>query len=564
MENVDMFNAATAPLTFHDFLDRMRHPQAVDLVKSIKSFIVDFMNRTPDAVKDSESVQAFLTTTEGAFEAHPLFVNATDEELDSAGEGLEKYLMTKLFSRAFSPFPEEVEHDQRLSEKMAMLQQFIRPEHLDIPPNFHESSWLLAQKELQKINTYKAPRDKVVCILNCCRVINNLLLNVSIGSKDNPPGADDFLPVLIYVVIKANPPQLHSNLLYINRYRHQSRLVSEAAYFYTNLVSAEHFIDNLEATSLSMDSSEFEKQMQSARALLDVNLSAQPSVTERHPPISEGRALKSDEHVSPRVSKQPVNKVEPGPGLSVQREDQVESRVLPVESAALAASAGSVPVSPKDGTSEKESMTVAKLETSGLPAVLEADKSGQLARGYPYLYACAGDLRVMDVEGLLSDYKEIVLKYVALCKAVEVEGTRSATGVRRVSSPLIDLREASGTSQTAGEIRRTKESNSPVDRLALGEDQAVGKEELRDVKTTEGVQDLFEGMSLLNSSTANNSHSPSFRDMAIQGHSLDESPRETDDQGSRGHGEEARRSDEHIVAEDRGDATREVIKFQDS
>jgi len=66
--------------------------------------------------------------------------------------------------------------------------------------------WLeqLAQKELQKINTYKAPRDKLVCILNCCRVINNLLLNVSIGSKDNPPGADDFLPVLIYVVIKVS------------------------------------------------------------------------------------------------------------------------------------------------------------------------------------------------------------------------------------------------------------------------------------------------------------------------------------------------------------------------
>ena len=51
--------------------------------------------------------------------------------------------MTKLFSRAFAPFPEEVEHDQRLSEKMAMLQQFIRPEHLDIPSNFHESSWLV-------------------------------------------------------------------------------------------------------------------------------------------------------------------------------------------------------------------------------------------------------------------------------------------------------------------------------------------------------------------------------------------------------------------------------------
>lgn len=51
--------------------------------------------------------------------------------------------MTKLFSRAFAPFPEEVEHDQKLSEKMAMLQQFIRPEHLDIPPNTDESSWLV-------------------------------------------------------------------------------------------------------------------------------------------------------------------------------------------------------------------------------------------------------------------------------------------------------------------------------------------------------------------------------------------------------------------------------------
>lgn len=62
----------------------------------------------------------------------------------------------------------------------------------------------LAQKELQKINMYKAPRDKLVCILNCCKVINNLLLNASIASNENPPGADEFLPVLIYVTIKAS------------------------------------------------------------------------------------------------------------------------------------------------------------------------------------------------------------------------------------------------------------------------------------------------------------------------------------------------------------------------
>ena len=51
-------------------------------------------------------------------------------------------------------------------------------------------------------------------------------------------GADDFLPVLIYVVIHANPPQLASNLEYIQRFRMISRMASESAYFFTQLVSA--------------------------------------------------------------------------------------------------------------------------------------------------------------------------------------------------------------------------------------------------------------------------------------------------------------------------------------
>ena len=60
----------------------------------------------------------------------------------------------------------------------------------------------LAQKELQKINMYKAPRDKLVCILNCCKVINNLLHNASMASNEGTHGADEFLPILIYVTLK--------------------------------------------------------------------------------------------------------------------------------------------------------------------------------------------------------------------------------------------------------------------------------------------------------------------------------------------------------------------------
>jgi len=413
MQNADIFNAATAPLTFHDFLERMRHPSAADLVRSIKSFIVSFSNNAPNPEKDSRSVQEFLVTMEEAFRAHPLWAGATEDELDSAGEGLEKYLMTKLFNHAFGSLPEDAKHDQELSEKMSLVQQFIRPEHLDIQPNFqNETSWLLAQKELQKINTYKAPRDKLVCILNCCRVINNLLLNVSMATNDNPPGADDFLPVLIYVIIKANPPQLHSNLLYIQQYRRQSRLVSEAAYFFTNLVSAESFIKNMDAKSLSMDEREFEKNMQTAKLLFN-GTTSQADYPANHS-AAEAVQFMSES----AISKMQVHKLHQKEGneeLQPLGEYQASAKRPPV-------SIGNMDKSNEaymKDSSETSRMSVQKLEEKGAAAVLHAAHTGQLIREYPFLYASAGDLRVEDVEALLVAYKELVLKYVSLSKEVE-------------------------------------------------------------------------------------------------------------------------------------------------
>lgn len=53
--------------------------------------------------------------------------------------------MTKLFTRVFASLPDDVKHDDQLSEKMALVQQFVRPENLDIKPNFqNETSWLVS------------------------------------------------------------------------------------------------------------------------------------------------------------------------------------------------------------------------------------------------------------------------------------------------------------------------------------------------------------------------------------------------------------------------------------
>ncbi|GMI77161.1 ARABIDOPSIS THALIANA VACUOLAR PROTEIN SORTING 9A [Hibiscus trionum] len=384
MENADVF------LGLQDFLERMRQPAAADFVKSIKSFIVSFSNNAPDPERDSAAVQAFFANMEAAFRAHPLWAGCSEEELDSAGEGLEKYVMTKLFTRVFASLPDDVKHDEQLTEKMALVQQFIRPENLDIKPTFqNETSWLLAQKELQKINMYKAPRDKLVCILNCCKVINNLLLNASIASNENPPGADDFLPVLIYVTIKANPPQLHSNLLYIQRYRRQSRLVSEAAYFFTNMLSAEAFVSNIDAKSLSMEETEFEKNMEFARALLsglstDLDgLSSQinqiAGQDQRELTESRHHSLKMDHAIRPKSSE----------GKRSSKEDQSSITKIP---------------------------TISELENRGATILLKEDQPSKVFQDYPYMFAHAGDLTINDVEDLLNNYKQLVFKYVCLLK----------------------------------------------------------------------------------------------------------------------------------------------------
>lgn len=102
--------------------------------------------------------------------------------------------------------------------------------------------------------------SKMDQIVNCCRdIFEALHLNSakvktvastsSLEEKEeassssplpaqSSANADDFLPTLIWVVLRANPPLLHSNLQFIMRFANQTRLnTGEAAYFFTNLVS---------------------------------------------------------------------------------------------------------------------------------------------------------------------------------------------------------------------------------------------------------------------------------------------------------------------------------------
>jgi len=184
--------------------------------------------------------------------------------------------------------------------------------------------------------------------------------------------------------MQANPPQLHSNLLYIQRFRRQSRLVGEASYYFTNMLSAESFISNIDAKAISMDETEFDRNMEFARALLS------------------GLSVDTQDPNSP-----------------YQNHGQHDKNKAPSSDAKLE----SKKVTFASESSITKVPSLSDLENKGASMIIKEDKLNDVFREFPYLFASVGDLTVSDVEDLLKNYKRLVSKYVCLSKGLGVSST---------------------------------------------------------------------------------------------------------------------------------------------
>ncbi|KAF9346224.1 hypothetical protein BGX34_004097, partial [Mortierella sp. NVP85] len=74
-------------------------------------------------------------------------------------------------------------------------------------------------------------------------------------SSTTPKGqysADVLLPLLIFSVVKSNPPMLISNLRYIQRFKVQDHLAGELAYCLTNMMAVVSFLETLDPKALGL------------------------------------------------------------------------------------------------------------------------------------------------------------------------------------------------------------------------------------------------------------------------------------------------------------------------
>lgn len=248
------------------FLDMLRHESATPILVDVKEFVQRFPPNL-DRQAAAKRIHEFLTNTQDKMMSECIvFMADCDEQgITNAAEGLEKFVLKQLYGQLFGNDESIEAEDKKLYRRIGCM-RWVDFYHLEVPaidPHLLE----LGISELRRMNTYKAPRDKLVCILNSCRVIGNVLKKEMGTSR--PASADDFLPLLIYSVLQANPPSLVSNIEYVACFRHPDRMMGEEAYFFTALQSAVEFIREVGPDQLSISKEEYEKNIIVAGEALD-------------------------------------------------------------------------------------------------------------------------------------------------------------------------------------------------------------------------------------------------------------------------------------------------------
>ncbi|XP_072563792.1 GTPase-activating protein and VPS9 domain-containing protein 1 isoform X1 [Paramormyrops kingsleyae] len=219
------------------------------LLERMEAKMLDFIRafQSCTAADDkTAAVEDFLRYLYGAMAHDAIWQFASEEQLQDAQMAIERSVMNRIFKLAFYPNQDgDILRDQVLQEHIQRLSKVVTANHkaLQIPEVYlKEAPWPSAQAEIRTISAYKTPRDKVQCILRMCSTIMNLL---SLANEDAVPGADDFVPVLVFVLIKANPPCLLSTIQYISNF-YASRLGGEESYWWMQFTAAVEFIKTID------------------------------------------------------------------------------------------------------------------------------------------------------------------------------------------------------------------------------------------------------------------------------------------------------------------------------
>ena len=104
--------------------------------------------------------------------------------------------------------------------------------------------------------------DKINLIINAYTSINNTIKCSS--GKDDDSGQDEMTPIFQYIILKAHPKRMYSNIHYIKCFLAESSLTDSKGFLLSQIESATSYINNINYEQLKISKEEFDTKYSEA------------------------------------------------------------------------------------------------------------------------------------------------------------------------------------------------------------------------------------------------------------------------------------------------------------
>lgn len=244
-------------------LDLMTTDDArLDIKSQVKTFANNFQKKCSKNVPIESLIQeygAFKDQLRKRIQTNAIYRDENEDLIHRVRDYLERIIFSKNYGLIFNRIAIASEEKDLAIQNRISSHHWITAPMLDTVlneniPAAHDAIYK-AINALIELDSKTTPQDKIKSIMECKSFTEDAIRASSSSSGIN---ADSFLPALIYIVLKAKPPRLHSNIRFLSDF---SQPTGEELYYLANLDSAVRFIELIQAEHLGLSSDDYNLYM---------------------------------------------------------------------------------------------------------------------------------------------------------------------------------------------------------------------------------------------------------------------------------------------------------------
>ena len=186
-----------------------------------------------------------------------------DVNVNEIAEKIEDHILRQIYKDVF---PQTLQEDNSFYLRTKSL-EWVTPEQLEIKKvYFNQLGFAISC--IRKIDEARSVFDKINLIINAHASINNTIKFSS--GKDDDSGQDEMTPIFQYIILKAHPRRMHSNINYIKCFLGDN-LTDSKGFLLSQIESATSYINNINYEQLKMPKDDFLRRYSEARNKYQLN-----------------------------------------------------------------------------------------------------------------------------------------------------------------------------------------------------------------------------------------------------------------------------------------------------